>query len=349
MYLVLLFFLLILIFYYINRDRLEYFEDEIETTDVSIPMPNDVLTKFRTFETAKTVLDKQQKKLDKAIAEDTLNNLMRSLNTRGLEDLIRLLPQETINKIIAGNINTQILLSKENIVNAFNDVNLNLDSSITQKLEELKDNPDFKKLLKVDDLSIDKPFNTYIDGKVNETVINTQNDNTVLMNINHKKKTSPNAFDLSVNKGVLLRTYNKTNTLVTQAILSQINFYSLNSNLINDMSISFLEMFGVIKIDSGVSLVEFELDTSIECKFFFGVELLIDEFYAEKPNNNNKTRILYVEPNSYITYKIITRNVSDPQLFNEQFYCILKWRLNNNGPFNVVSRDNFYLPNLTSD
>jgi hypothetical protein len=265
---------------------------------------------------------------------------------------------DSVNRIIdnsSARINSSIDKNKQIVISNINNiVDRNLNNIVNRDVSEIENDPDNVK-------SVENAYNSAIDmfkRQIDNRGVhfNAKLEDIAKKDLQFSKNKLPRE-DLSNYKGVLVRTYNSSDNnpnsqrgqLVDESIVPAINYFMTNKsdsfftpNKSN--SLRYLEFFGHIKLPVETEILEFNIQAGSGVRFYFGAELLIDE-YNSGTKVDHYTRVLYGQPNALIPYKIIAYEGAD----NTNSHLILKWRINRKGIFNVVPSANFQLPNLKYD
>ena len=202
--------------------------------------------------------------------------------------------------------------------------------------------------------------NAQING-MNITLQQTLQQNVVEA-INNKQRSLPTT-DLSNNIGILVRVFNNITTvpnnthpinlrslgtLEREYIVPNINYY-MTSPMMPFFSPDLtrnrmFEFIGNILIPQHTVGTEFQLETSAGSRFQLlntngtGVILVIDALTRNRPPVD-MTAGMGGGAGTRFPFRLLAYEGGDN-------YIMLKWRINNQGTFNAIPRENFFLPNL---
>jgi len=180
--------------------------------------------------------------------------------------------------------------------------------------------------------------------------------------INNKQRSLPNT-DLSNNRGILVRIFNNITTvpnnthpinlrslgtLEREYIVPNINYYMTTPMMpffSPDLTRNrMFEFIGNILIPQHANMTEFQLETSAGSRFQVlnnngsSVILVIDALTRNRPPVD-MTSAFNAGAGTRFPFRLLAYEGGDN-------YIMLKWRINQQGTFNAIPRENLFLPNL---
>lgn len=163
-----------------------------------------------------------------------------------------------------------------------------------------------------------------------------------------RKLTLP-SDDLSKNNGVVVRIYDKLTgqrEILKEYILPSINYYAasandgLFSNTKGNESRVF-EFITMIRIPAGINNVTFSLFTGASSALYIGATQVL-RMNAESAGKERSTNSIQVSPGDKLALKIVAfEGVS-----SQESYVILKWKKGTETMFEIISSNNYFMPNM---
>lgn len=163
-----------------------------------------------------------------------------------------------------------------------------------------------------------------------------------------RKLTLPND-DLSKNNGVVVRMYNKLTgprEKLKEYILPSINYYAATANdglfsASKGNESRIFEFITMIRIPAGINNVTFSLFTGASSALYIGATQVL-RMNAESVGKERSTNSIQVSPGDKLALKIVAyEGVS-----SQESYVILKWKKGTETMFEIISSNNYFMPDM---
>jgi len=210
---------------------------------------------------------------------------------------------------------------------------------------------------------VDTAYNNNL--KQNQNMLNSmqlaftgQLNQAVSSAIDGTVKNLPN-LNIGNNPGILVRIYTSSQpiannasslngTMVSEYVVPSINFFATSGSdsLFSGKKISgagnrYLEFLGTIVIPRDVVVIEFKVESAAGARLYFAGAIVINDFNPNKAVDAN-SGLNYVIAGQKVPFKLqILESLGDTTNF-----VMLKWRLNQRGPYVIVPREYFFLPDM---
>jgi hypothetical protein len=187
------------------------------------------------------------------------------------------------------------------------------------------------------------------------TILNMANDAQQLVTdkvnaeIGARKRTLPND-DLSKNNGVVVRIYNKLTSprdKLKEYIVPSINYYAASANdgifsASKGSESRIFEFITMVRIPSGITNITLGLFTGASSALYVnGTQVL--QMTAASAGAERSTSRIQVSPGDKIPIKIVAyEGVS-----SQESYVILKWKKGTETLFEIISSNNYFMPNMS--